>query len=197
MSPKDVPLENVVVSEKEYTRLSVRDPSSRFAKAANRIRIRAIHELKQLIGVPDSVAKRECGRRFESPAEVVAPVFESIGQLTAQHQDALRLAAREFIYGNSETVAHYAPALDKAIGMVGRAVITVVAANDIIVERNATLELDGSVDVIVANKVLVKQGGQIRVTGPVKIDCESIEGEELTYTIGPITPPAFSIGLRS
>lgn len=182
LSPGQVQLENMTIGEGECFHLTLRG-DSRFAKSAVRIPVKTVGDLKRLIGVPDSVVQKQCHCRFESElTETVPPGFKSLTDLSPAQHATLQLAANEYIYGNSLSVSHYESALNQAISLANRSVISIVLFQDIIVERNATLTLDASVDVIFANKILIKLGGKIRALGSyVKYDCSSVEGEERPY----------------
>lgn len=188
LSSQQVRMEDLVVGENEYIRLTLRgDVPNRYAKLAQHIRVESIAHLKRLIGVPDQVVQKQCVRPCEENlTEVISPEFNSLTDLSTKQFEVLQLAANEFIYGNSEAIAIYEPALNKAISSVIRSRITLLPFNDIIVERGGVLELDGSAEVIFANKVLIKQGGKIRLTGTVKIDCNSIQGEEVPFAVGTV-----------
>ncbi len=182
LSVNQVQLDNLVLGEGECIHLTLRG-DSRFAKAARRIPVKTVADLKWLIGVPDSVVQQQCHCRFEPElTETVPASFKSLNDLTDAQRTTLGLAAKEYIHGNSRSVAHYEPALNQGLSLVNRSVISIVLFQDIIVERNATLTLDASIDVIFANKILVKLGGKIRALGSyVKYDCNSVQGEELPY----------------
>jgi hypothetical protein len=182
LTPNQVQLENLALGEGECIHLTLRG-DSRFAKAAQRIPVKTVGDLKRLIGVPDSVVQQHCSCRFGAElAESVPAGFKSPNDLTPTQLETLRLAAKEFIYGNSQSVSHYEPALNLAISLVARSIISILLFQDIIVERNATLTLDASIDVIFANKILIKLGGKIRALGSfVKYDCSSAQGEELPF----------------
>jgi hypothetical protein len=177
-------LEDLVLGEGESIRVSLRG-ESRFAKAAHRIRLKSIKDLKRLIGVPDAVVQQHCGCRFEANlSETVPPGFKSVNSLTPDQLQTLRAAAYEYIHGNSQSVQQYEPALNQAIFALNRSLVSIVLFQDIIVDRNATLILDSSVDVIFARKIIIKLGGKIRALGSfVKYDCSSVQGEELPYVI--------------
>jgi hypothetical protein len=182
LTSNEVHLDDFVLGEGECIRLTLRG-DSRFAKIAKRVTVRTIHDLKRMIGVPDSVVQQSCHCRFEQDlTESVPAGFKSLNDLSYAQKTTLVSAAKEYIHGNSRAVAHYEPALNTAIGLANRSIISIVLFRDIIVERNATLTLDSSVDVIFANRILVKLGGKIRALGTfVKYDCTSVQGEEYPY----------------
>ena len=182
LTSSQVHLEDLSLGEGECIRLTLRG-DSRFTKIAKRIPVKAISDLKRMIGVPDSVVQQTCHCRFEQDlTESVPAGFKSLNDLTDAQKITLTNAAKEYIHGNSQAVAHYEPALNSAIALANRSIISIVLFGDIIVERNATLTLDASVDVVFANKILVKFGGKIRALGSfVKYDCNSAQGEEYPY----------------
>ena len=182
LSPDQVQLENLTLGEGECFHLTQR-ADSRFGKAARQVPFKTVADLKSLIGVPDSVVQQYCRCRFEPDlSETVPPGFKSINETTPAQRETLRLAAKEYVHGNSESVIHYESALNQGVSIVNRSFITIFLFQDIIVERNATLTLDASVNVVFANKILVKLGGKIRALAPyVKYDCISAQGEELPY----------------
>jgi hypothetical protein len=182
LSPDRVHLEDLALGEGESIRVSLRG-DSRFAKSAHRIRVNSITDLKRLIGVPDAVVRQQCACRFGADlSETVPPGFKTVNELTPEQIQTLGAAAHEYIHGNSEPVRHYESALNQAISSLKRSAVSLALFQDILVERNATLILDSSVDVIFARHITIKLGGKIRALGSfVKYDCSSVQGEEWPY----------------
>ena len=149
LSSHQVHLEDLSLGEEESIHL---DPSGgRFAKAVRHIPFKTIGELKQLIGVPDSVVQRYCRCRFAPDlAETVPTGFKSMNDLSASQRATLQLAAKEYVHGNSESVIQYEAALNQSISLSERSKIAILLFQDIIVERHATLTLNVGVDILFA-----------------------------------------------
>jgi hypothetical protein len=172
----DLHLTNLVLGEEECARLSGREDSPH-RKSAHRIPVKSVADLKRMIGVPDAVAQAQCRRCPEGLSELPAPTFNTKAHLTPGQIQVLRLAAEEYVHGNSALVSQFAPVIDSVIGLVSNANIIGFFYQDITVERNAVLTIDPSVSVLYANTVLIKRGGSIRVLGRVKLDFSTLKGE--------------------
>ncbi len=178
--------EDLTVSEGERTEITVRGSGAkRWEHLAHRVPIQTVDDLKRVIGIPDQVARDHC-RCPEGLVEAFPPGFDKISDLSSNQRDQLRAATDAYVHGNSALVAHYAPTINRALSMVDKSRVVVVLFQDIIVERNAVLTVSPSLDVLFANKVMIKLGGRIRFTSRLKIDCSSIEGEERFVSVTPI-----------
>jgi hypothetical protein len=169
---------NLTLDEGERLNLTLRGAGKgRYKEAARFLPVASVTDLKRFIGVPDAVMRHRC-RCPEGLSEAFPPGFERIEDLSPTQRDVLRAATDAYVHGDSETVAHYVPAIDKALTLVGRAKVSIVLFADIVVERDAVLTVAPSIDVLFANKVRIKQGGRIRFRSRLKIDCLSIQGDE-------------------
>jgi hypothetical protein len=188
LSQNKVKAADLTVGGGECINLSLRDEeASRYSKIAQRIPAPTVSDLKRLIGTPDATVQAQC-RCPEGLTQTVSPTFEKLTDLSASQREVLRAASEEYIHGNSQLVESYVPAINKALSLSGKARVTLLPFFDIVVERDAVLTIDATVDVILANKVIIKLGGRIRLIGRVKIDCTSIQGEESFVSVfsGPV-----------
>jgi len=170
--------QHLIVGEGETVNVSLRGSGAeRYKRFAHRVPIKTADHLKRVIGVPDEVATKYC-RCPEGLTQAFSGEFEKIEDLSESQREQLRAATDAYVHGNSELVAHYAPAIDKALSLVEKAAVSLIGFLDITVERNAVMNVSPSVDVLFARNVLIKLGGKIRFTSPLKVDCSSIRGEE-------------------
>ena len=176
LAESDLHLTNLVLGEEECVRLVGREDSPH-GKSAHRIPVKSVADLKRMIGLPDAVAQARCRRCPEGLAELPAPTFNTKADLTPGQIGVLRLAAEEYVHGNSAIVSQFAPGIDRVIGLISNANIIGFFYQDITVERNAVLTIDPSVSVLYANTVLIKRGGSIRVLGQIKMDFSTLKGE--------------------
>lgn len=181
LSKEHVKLTDLVVAEGERTRISAREPG-RFSGYVHRIPMKSVNDLKRMIGIPDSIAHAHGIRAtLEGLSETLPGTFRNLSDLSSSQREVLRRASDAYIHGLSTVVDVYSAAINNAIALSPAAIIGVITFGDITVERGGVLFVDPSISVLFANKVLIKLGGRIRVLGRLKIDCSSIQGEELFY----------------
>jgi hypothetical protein len=142
-----------------------------------RIPIKSISQLKRLIGVPETIVIHLDGRRVMPAGETVPVSFTSLQSLSPTQLRLLQNASDEYLYGSATSVSVHEPALNKAIALVNP-VLTAAIFGDITVEAGAILEIDGSLDLILANRITVRQTGTIRILGgQIKFDCRKLQSE--------------------
>src|SRR5258708_29613203 len=134
LAEADLHLTNLVLGEDECIRLSGREDSPH-SKSAHRIPVNSVADLKRMIGLPDAVAQARCHRCPEGLAELPAPTFNTKADLTPGQIAVLRLAAEEYVHGNSAIVSQFVPVIDRVIGLISNANIIGVFYQDITVER--------------------------------------------------------------
>jgi hypothetical protein len=84
---------------------------------------------------------------------------------------SIRTAARAYLRGNSQLVAHFRPILDAVIGPI---TLPIWALFKVRVPRGATLEFGPGVNVLVAHEVEVEEGGRIVSWGHLTVNCTKL-----------------------
>jgi hypothetical protein len=151
----------------------------------NCVGLRTLEDVKQVLGVPDSVFVGETPRfgRF-SPS---CPHPESA--VTGALNPAQRAALNEYVYGNSKSVSGWKSMLDKWV--IAEALDWIIwAFLDIDVGPHAVLEVNSSG--LLCNTLSVHYTGLVRFVGPGPIKVEMINYVRYGFHI---IPHPFPIGL--
>ncbi len=133
-------------------------------------------QLKRLIGIPDDRIEW-ADSKSELAGDAVPDSFTEMQALSANQLRLLRLASEQYLYASATSVSIHESALNRAISLV-HPVVTAAVFGDIMVESDAVIEIDSSIDVIVASRITVRPGGTIRIKGNhIKFDCRRLQSE--------------------
>lgn len=176
---------DVVLEKDDCSTLSAE--SERYRPGLMQVKPRSIEEVKEYIGLPREIElaqplalHRCCNPESDLQriqARVIQPAELAAEEEKIRHEalELTKIAAREYVMGDSRRVAAWKPTLDQYIGISDTS-LNLFFFNDIIVHANATLQLSPSAHALYANRIRIHQGGKIRCNGPKTFRCASIEG---------------------
>jgi hypothetical protein len=193
IKPDDLLEQPIVVGPGKYVRLSGLDRKEK-DKGLVRLEPKDIDDVKRWIGVTDELgARRSCCGVLPAAIPGVSSAAE-LRKLDLESQRAVRALAQEYVHGDSRTLTSYKSVLDH---LVDRAVITgVFLRQDIDIHSGSVLEIGRDIKVLFARHIRIWRGGQLKITGPTKIDCVSITGNLQTLsTVAVEQLPAFAVFL--
>lgn len=176
----------------QHTRLS-RGPESPLKP--HLVPYRDLPTLKKMLGVGGSPAESAVARHTEArkalaprhPAlkplsgakEPTAEQYSAasaleLSHLTREDLQVVHSAARSVLLGVPGHADRLTPLIDRYLKAINFHIVLWPFLN-ILVEQQAVLELDNSVNVLVAHKIVVETGGEIVARGELKVDATIIE----------------------
>jgi hypothetical protein len=133
---------------------------------------------------------------FPGRARPVVPRMEEaldrldVGSLEPRQLDNIRVAARAYLRGNSAVVAGYKQVLERTIGIVEIPVWPLLMVR---VAAGSTLTFGPGVNVLVAYRVEIEEGGRIVSQGHLKVDATLLQRTTPTG-VGPLRPIRTIVG---
>ncbi len=156
------------LTTKAGTRVRLDPKLSEFSLNIHYIEMKTIDDVKRVLGHPDRYWATD-QPRFGTLAPTRAPA-DRLDEMTP----ALRAALREYVYGNSKSVAGWTTTLNNWI--VGHPLnVGLFVFNDVTVAPGSVLEIGA--EGLICNTLRVQSGGSVVVSGdgPVRIEMSTYE----------------------
>lgn len=190
LKPEQAFPEALVVPEGKSLTISPRrtpQPTSGFVT----LEPQSIDDVKQWIGVPDSVGRL---RNLNKPTSGLALLEkpEDVRALSTAQRQGLQDLAHQYVYGDSTQALAYKSSLTQLA--VNGSVSGVFLLADVDVLPNAVLKLAKGLKVFFANNIRIWQGGEIHLLGDVKIDCASLTGKYTAPKRPTVHQPSLDLG---
>lgn len=128
------------------------------------------HQAKKWLGVPDAIYDEE-PFGLQGPADAIPP-SKSFNDLTEQEQHTLKVAANHFLNGDSRTVDHHKPALERLFAPFA---VKVYVYDTL--DVSGTLTYTDPAVLILANTVVFHPNGVLKATsgGQITIKATNME----------------------
>jgi hypothetical protein len=163
----DVRLGSLDVHGGEHVVLSTSDPASGHVA---RLTVDSIARLKAMIGIPDYITQLPSFPRDDlARGRPLRHDFAALDDLSDDELRVLRRIGREYIRGDSTSVAHYEETLDRALSLGFHSTVTLIAFENVGVHGGGVLEIDDTIDVLIAREIIINQRAKLRLSGRVPL----------------------------
>lgn len=179
VSPEQALTEPLIVPPRKILEVSVEQLADK-KRGMVELRPKSIAQVKEWIGIPNSVARRYPRELPRLTNVRLGPPEVSRARTPALNRNLYQLA-KAFVHGDSEGLDHYIPILDKLL--VEATIVGIFLLSDI--DVYGTLDIAPSLKVLLARDVRIWGDGVIRFHGAGKIDCVSIQGKRKGFQIDP------------
>lgn len=157
--------------------------SPRFKESYRQVRPRTDDEVREIIGLSAETAKAlheqgRCCQPSASPsATVSAEELDSPDEaVRARARDITYKAFKNYVMGaNPSSLSQMKPAFARFLDIT-KAVLNVVALEDIVVADGATLTISNNTHLVTANRIIIHNTGRIVCSGFTKFTVTSLEG---------------------